>query len=119
MRPPVLFPLFASVNSLKGIGAKTAGFISRLCGDRVVDLIWHLPAALIDRTYAPKLINARPNVICTLKVRVIEHIPPQTRKQPYKVRCSDGTDDVTLIFCRQAQKESSAASWKVLTANGR
>lgn len=62
MRPPVLFPLFASVNSLKGIGAKTAGFISRLCGDRVVDLIWHLPAALIDRTYAPKLINARPNV---------------------------------------------------------
>ena len=98
MRPPVLFPLFASVNSLKGIGAKTAGFISRLCGDRVVDLIWHLPAALVDRTYAPKLINARPNVICTLKVRVIEHIPPQTRKQPYKVRCSDGTDDVTLIF---------------------
>ncbi|HIU52448.1 MAG TPA: ATP-dependent DNA helicase RecG [Candidatus Scatocola faecipullorum] len=98
MRPPVLFPLFASVNSLKGIGAKTAGFISRLCGNRVVDLIWHLPAALVDRTYAPKLINARPNVICTLKVRVIEHIPPQTRKQPYKVRCSDGTDDVTLIF---------------------
>ena len=82
MRPPVLFPLFASVNSLKGIGAKTAGFISRLCGDRVVDLIWHLPAALVDRTYAPKLINARPKVVCTLKVRVIEHIPPQSRKQP-------------------------------------
>ena len=77
MRPQILFPLFASINSLKGIGTKTAGFLSRLCGERVVDLIWHLPAGLIDRTYCPKLANARPNVICTIKVKVIEHIAPQ------------------------------------------
>lgn len=98
MRPQILFPLFASINSLKGIGTKTAGFLSRLCGERVIDLIWHLPAGLIDRTYCPKLANARPNVICTIKVKVIEHIAPKTRKQPYRVLCSDGTDDITLIF---------------------
>lgn len=98
MRPPILFPLFASINTLKGIGAKTQAFVSRLCGDRVVDLLWHLPSGLIDRTYSPKLINARPNVICTLKVKVTEHIAPKSKKQPYKVVCNDGTEDITLIF---------------------
>lgn len=98
MRPPILFPLFASINTLKGIGAKTQAFVSRLCGDRVVDLLWHLPSGMIDRTYSPKLINARPNVICTLKVKVTEHIAPKSKKQPYKVVCNDGTEDVTLIF---------------------
>lgn len=98
MRPSILFPLFSSINTLKGIGAKTQSFISRLCGDRVVDLIWHLPSGLIDRTYNPSLADARLNVICTLKVRVIEHIAPKSKKQPYKVVCSDGSDDVILSF---------------------
>ena len=98
MRPQILFPLFTSINSLKGIGTKTSGFLSRLCGERIVDLIWHLPTGLIDRTYCPKLINARPNVICTIKVKIIEHSAPKTRKQPYRVICNDGTDDIALIF---------------------
>ncbi len=102
MRPQILFPLFASINSLKGIGTKTAGFLSRLCGERVVDLIWHLPAGLIDRTYCPKLANARPNVICTIKVKVIEHIATQFRK-----------------IYPSGLSGLSAASLKILTANGK
>lgn len=73
-------------------------FLSKLCGDKVVDLLWHLPSGMIDRTYAPKLANARTNTICTLKVKVIEHQAPKTKKHPYRVLCSDGTGEVVLSF---------------------
>ena len=98
MRPPILFPLFAPINTLKGIGLKTQEFLNRLCGNRVVDLLWHLPSGIIDRTSSPKLCMAKENTICTLKVKVIEHIAPKTKKQPYRVICSDGTGDLVLSF---------------------
>lgn len=73
-------------------------FLSKLCGDKVVDLLWHLPSGMIDRTYAPKLANARANTICTLKVKVIEHQVPKTKKHPYRVLCSDETGEIILSF---------------------
>lgn len=98
MRPEILFPLFASVATLGGVGDKGEKLLQRLCGGRVADLLWHLPVNLIDRTYSPPLINARPNLIVSLKVKIIEHVAPKTSKQPYRVICSDGTDQLTLIF---------------------
>lgn len=98
MRPKILFPLFASVSTLGGVGSKATQLLSRLCGDRVVDLLWHLPTNLVDRTYSPALINARENMIVSLKVKILEHLPPKSSKQPYRVICSDGTDRLCLIF---------------------
>lgn len=100
MRPQILFPLFSEINSLNGVGSKTEKLILNLCGDKIVDLIWHLPSSIVDRTYSPPLINARIGAICTIKVKVLEHIEPKTKKQPYKIICTDGTDQLTLSFFR-------------------
>ena len=98
MRPQLLFPLFTSITTLTGVGAKGEKLLNSLCGDKIIDLIWHLPSGLVDRSYSPQLISARTGCICTLKVKVLEHIPPQTKKQPYRVVCTDGTDQVTISF---------------------
>jgi ATP-dependent DNA helicase RecG len=97
-RPQILFPLFAPVQTLPGVGPRSAPLVERLCGSRVLDLIWHLPVGFIDRRYAPQVARARPNVVATLKVRVDEHRPPRRSRQPYRVWCSDDTGGLALVF---------------------
>ena len=99
MRPEILYPLFADLSSLKGIGAKTLKLMQNLLnGTKIVDLALHLPSNIIDRSYRPLLKDAVAGRICTVKAKVIEHIAPKTRQQPYKVVVSDGTEQLTLIF---------------------
>lgn len=98
MRPTILYPLFAPLNTLKGIGVKYAGLVENLCGCRVVDLLWHLPSGLVDRRCAVSLRSAQEGHIWTGKVRVLEHNAPQTRKQPYRIVVEDESAQLTLIF---------------------
>ena len=58
MRPEILYPLFSPARTLPGVGPKIAEAIERLCGSRVVDLLWHLPSAIVDRRYAPTVADA-------------------------------------------------------------
>ena len=55
MRSALLDRLFAPVTALPGIGATLARLIERAAGPSVVDLLWHLPTGLIDRTAAPSI----------------------------------------------------------------
>ena len=55
MRPEVLNPLFRPVGVLKGVGPRFAKLIEKLAGPLVVDLLWHLPTGLIDRSFTPKI----------------------------------------------------------------
>ncbi len=99
MRPEILYPLFANISSLKGVGERTYKLLSNLiAGNKIVNLLWHLPSGIIDRTYSPRLIDAVPGRICTITAKVIEHISPRTAKQPYKVIVDDGSEQLTLIF---------------------
>ncbi len=98
MRPQVLFPLFTDVASLKGIGARYEKLIKKLCGEKVVNLLWHLPYSIIDRSYCPKIKQAQEGRVATLKVRITEHQPPKTRKQPYKVYAEDDSGEMVLNF---------------------
>ena len=98
MRPEILYPLFAPVTSLKGVGTRLGKLIERVAGPHVVDLLWHLPVGLIDRTRSPTIIAAVPGEIATLEVTVDAHFPPTASRLPYRVRCSDDTGVVTLVF---------------------
>ena len=51
-RPNILFPLFAEVTTLTGVGPRIAKQIARLAGPRIADLLWHLPSGLIDRRFS-------------------------------------------------------------------
>ena len=59
MRPLSLSPLFAEVTSLPGIGPRWGKLVERLAGPLVVDLLWHLPFAVVDRRNAPEVAKAQ------------------------------------------------------------
>ncbi|MCP5367105.1 MAG: ATP-dependent DNA helicase RecG [Hyphomicrobiales bacterium] len=98
MRPEILFPLFAAPTDLKGVGPKVGKLVEKVAGGHVVDLLWHLPTGIIDRRYAPKVAEAEVGAIATLTVRVDQHQPGRGPRQPYRVRCSDDTGFLTLVF---------------------
>ena len=98
MRPDILFPLFAPVTTLPGVGPRIGKTIETLAGTQVVDLLWHLPSGLIDRRYAPKIAAAQIGAIATMTVRIEAHSPPRTKRLPYRVHCSDDTGALDLVF---------------------
>jgi ATP-dependent DNA helicase RecG len=104
MRPSLLDPLFAPAGVLPGIGPKNAKLFDRLLdkpqGARVVDVLFHLPQATVDRRARPKIRDAVPDTIVTIEARVIEHRePPNARSRaPFKVLVEDDTGDVELVF---------------------
>jgi len=101
MRPTRLAPLFATVRSLKGVGPKVEGFLNKLVAPfhqgahaRVIDLLWHLPVAVIDRPVIPRIAEARIGELATLEVTVTEHRPGGGRRHagpraPYRVLVED------------------------------
>jgi len=104
MRPSILFPLFADIRSLAGVGPKLEKLIAKVAGPKLADLVFDLPVGVIDRSYRPKLIAAEPGRIATVEVGVLDHLPPRVKSQPYKVRVSDGSAVMDLVFFRADAK---------------
>jgi ATP-dependent DNA helicase RecG len=107
MRPALLDPLFAPLNSLPGIGPKAGELYARLLGResiddcRVIDLVFHAPHSLIDRRHQPGIARAPQGVIVTITGRVDRHQPPPSRtSQPYRVFLHDDTGELALTFFR-------------------
>ena len=105
MRPPVLNPLFTQITTLPGVGPKLAPLFNRLLTTqerpaRIVDLLFHLPHAAIDRRGRPKIRDAKPDEVVTLEVITTEHRPPPSKygKGPYRVIVEDDTGDLMLVF---------------------
>ena len=74
MRPALLDPLFAPAETLPGVGPKNAKLLDKLLdrpqGARVVDLLFDLPYAVIDRRARPKIAEAERDAIATIEARV-------------------------------------------------
>ena len=108
MRPDILAPLFGRIAALPGVGPKTAKLFDRLLARpaapgaeaRIVDLLFHLPSNVIDRSKRPTISEAPMDTMVVLKVRVAEHRRPQGRyaKAPFRVLVEDETGDVELVF---------------------
>jgi ATP-dependent DNA helicase RecG len=98
MRPAILFPLFAEIRTLAGVGPKLDKLIQKVAGPRLVDLVLDLPVGVVDRSYRPKLAAAEAGRIATVEVTVLEHRPNRVKAQPYKVMVSDETSLMELVF---------------------
>ena len=98
MRPDILFPFFADVTSLKGVGDRVRASLDRAMGTRIKDLLFTPPSGLIDRSYRPSISDAQKDEICTFTVTVGSHSSPSTRGRPYRIRVFDETGDMTLVF---------------------
>src|ERR1700731_1687885 len=96
MRPALLNPLFAPVTSLSGVGPKQDKLFRYLLGrdetPRLVDLLLHLPASVIDRRARPKIRDVVPGTVVTLEVTVDRHRPTPARnhRAPHLFYPSDG-----------------------------
>ncbi len=106
MRPALLNPLFAPVTTLSGVGPKLDKLFRYLLGrdetPRLVDLLLHLPASVIDRRARPKIRDVVPGTVVTLEVTVDRHRPTPARnhRAPHLVYASDETGDVVLTYFR-------------------
>src|SRR3981189_2482298 len=106
MRPALLNPLFAPVTSLTGVGPKQDKLFRYLLDredtPRLLDLLLHLPASVIDRRARPKIRDAVPGTVVPLEVSVDRHrpTPPRNPRAPHQVYASDETGDVVLTYFR-------------------
>ncbi|MEM7445747.1 MAG: ATP-dependent DNA helicase RecG [Pseudomonadota bacterium] len=97
MRPQILFPLFAEILTLPGVGAKIAALLTRLAGPHIVDLLWHLPSGVINRNPVPAIAGLESGRTATLEVAVEAHQPSGGRG-PYRVITTDDTGTLDLVF---------------------
>jgi ATP-dependent DNA helicase RecG len=108
MRPNLLLPLFAPARSLGGVGPRIEGLLNTLVAPRrqeaqaqVIDLLWHLPVGVIDRTLTPKIADVRVGELATLDVTVAEHRPGRPRRgsrAPYRVLVEDASGALELVY---------------------
>ncbi|WP_269717042.1 ATP-dependent DNA helicase RecG [Caulobacter sp. NIBR2454] len=97
MRPEILFPLFASIGTLKGVGPRVAPLVEKVAGSLVRDLVFLPPQSVIRRTptAADQVVEGE---IQTLVVTIDAHIKPGRPNLPWRIRAYDGTGFVTLVF---------------------
>lgn len=97
-RPPVLFPLFAGIDTLPGIGPKGRAALEQMGVETPRDLAMTLPASGVTRRRIASVADARAPEVVTVTVTVGRHHPPAKRGRPWRVHCSDGSNDLTLVF---------------------
>ena len=101
MRDERLFPLFAEIDTLPGIGPKLKVAFERLLGGtQVLDLLLHLPERWLDRRVRDSFADMVVGEVTTVEGEVQSHIAPKGGNQPYRVRLVDETGFLTLVFFR-------------------
>ena len=94
-----LNPLFEPLTNLRGVAETLAGLMARaLGGDRVIDLLFHLPDSYIDRRRRSTIAAALPGQVVTAEVEVVRIDPPQNSRQPTKVTIRDASGFSELAF---------------------
>lgn len=98
-RPPALFPLFAGVDTLPGIGPKGQAALAQMGVERPRDLVMTLPNSGVIRRRIDRIADAHPPEIVTITVTVGRHAAPAQRGRPWRVHCADmAGGDLTLVF---------------------
>ena len=98
-RPTSLFPLFASVTTLPGIGARLGAIMEKRIGATVIDLLRHAPVGLIDRRARPALDEVQSGQLITIEVLITKHdISPRHISRPSRIQAENETGEVELVF---------------------
>ncbi len=97
-RPEKLFPLFAGLETLDGIGPKTAGLLSQINLDTPRDLLFSLPYSLIDRRRRTTIRGVNFPDVVTVEVTIGSHKPPRTRSGAYRIDVTDAETEFQLVY---------------------
>ena len=99
MRPDILNPLFAEVETMPGVGPKVAKLLAKLGIARVVDLLHHLPTGVIERIRADSLDVSMigRNVIVDLVAMDVRS--PRSGRGPTRIFAADASGNtIALVF---------------------
>ena len=102
-RPEPLFPLFAGLETLPGVGPKTAKLFANLRVATPKDLLFTLPEKGVDRTPVASLREVPLPATVTVEVEVVRHLPPPSRRQPWRVLVEDARAEFHLVYFRGGQ----------------
>ena len=97
-RPEKLFPLFAGLETLDGIGPKTAGLLSQINLETPRDLLFSLPYSLIDRRRRTTIRGVIFPDVVTVEVTIGSHKPPRTRSGAYRIDVTDAETEFQLVY---------------------
>ena len=101
MRPELLNPLFAEVESLKGVGPGLTRQLAKLGITRAADLLFHLPTGAIERVRAPAASAGLIGRQVVIDVRATE-LRTSRGRGPTRVYVVDGEGNtLTLAFFGQ------------------
>ena len=99
MRPEILNPLFAEVESVAGVGPQVAKLLNRLGIGRVVDLLYHLPTGVIERVKAPAASPALIGRNVILELRPFDTRQSRSGRGPLRIFASDGEGNtISLVY---------------------
>ena len=97
-RPESLFPLFADMETLDGVGPKSARAFEGLEVTRPKDLLFLLPHSVIDRTRRASVRDVVLPAVVTVDVVVGAHQPPRQKGRPYRILVRDQFLDWTIAY---------------------
>ncbi len=97
MRPEILFPLYAPITSLKGVGVRVAPLLEKLAGPVVRDVLFLAPHSVVQRTRA-SVNTAVEGATQIFEVQIDAFKRPRSPQQPWRVETYDGTGVLTLVF---------------------
>lgn len=97
-RPEELYPLFAGLETLPGIGPKIAKLLPNIDIRTPRDLLLTLPTSVIDRRPRATVLGAIPHETVTVEIRVAGHHPPRARGRPWRVDVTDAETGFQLVF---------------------
>jgi len=96
-RPELLWPLFAGLETLDGIGPKTARHYAGLGVETPKDLLLTLPVGGVDRSRRESIRDVLLPGMATVEVTVGRHRAPSGRG-PYRVEVEDAQTSFQLVF---------------------
>ncbi len=97
-RPPILFPLFSDLETLEGVGPKTAKNFDQMNIRFPRDLLFTLPHSGIDRRRRTTIKGVTAPTIVTVDVEIGGHAPPHQKGRPYRVTVEDAETTFQLVF---------------------
>jgi ATP-dependent DNA helicase RecG len=97
-RPERLFPLFAELETLEGVGPKSAQALEGLGITRPKDLLFLLPHSGVDRARKDSVREVIPPTTLTVMVEVGAHFPPRRKGGPYRIMVRDAALEFMVVF---------------------
>ena len=97
-RPEALFPLFAGLETLPGVGPKVAKAFESLGVTRPKDLLYLLPHSGVDRALRASVRDVTAPATLTVEVEIGQHVPPRRKGGPYRVHVRDRKVEFLLVY---------------------